>query len=163
MRLRASVVALGLIGGVVVGGAAAYAATDQARAPEESAAIERLEAASTSERDRRLVAWIEDLTAPKPAETGKLEVGAEQGGQGQDAPRPGSDPQYLKLLEARQALTHEIAALWAPSEKSYQSAEAEGREALIVGFVSDNRSALEKIKAQIEELDRQIDENEGGR
>ena len=54
----------------------------------------------------------------------------------------------------------EMAELWYPLEKEYQSADPKRREQLIVQFVESNEESLQSIRARAEKLEAELAQKE---
>jgi len=63
-----------------------------------------------------------------------------------------SDSSSAELLGEYERVLRQLAELWYPLEKEYQSAEPSRREQLIVQFVESNEESLQLIRARAEKL-----------
>ncbi len=138
-----SLLAVGAVAGV------AYGAADRSRPVEEGAALAQLSREGQPQQRQDLVKWIEELTAPQSTDSAELKVSKDPSAADSASP---SDSSSAELLGEYERVLRQLAELWYPLEKEYQSAEPSRREQLIVQFVESNEESLQLIRARAEKL-----------
>lgn len=155
LKLAAIVLVSVLVVGALAG--AAYGAADRSRPAEEDAALEQLSPKGESQQRQDLVNWIEGLTAPQSTDGSELRVSKDPANSDSATP---SDSGTVALLGEYEVVMREMAELWYPLEKEYQSADPKRREQLIVQFVESNEESLQSIRARAEKLEAELAQKE---
>lgn len=162
MKKRAAAISIAVSAALVAGGSVAYATSGSDRPFDETVALDRLRAAARNESDLQLVDWIEELTAPEIVISEPIPLGGRARTVEEEALFDTSR-EYIELIEDRQVLTRQLAELWMPNEKRYHEVDSKERQEMITDFVSKNRSSLERLKVEIEQLDRKAESMVGSK